>query len=199
MDRNELIVEKEVVEGVFFQTNGQPGLVNWFGELLTEKYNPGMDKAIGCKTWKTVLHKAIYVEPNNTGLTLLAKASEGRYRDAMMSVFSRPDVPFAFHDPVGNYLYLNGIIEPYTMESPDKDPQECCRFSSPFVQNCIFSAFGLEMQQDMPLRPLDPLDDLSDVLIGRNDCRWHRGICQSGRRLASNSNLLAFTVCSSYI
>ncbi len=120
-------VEKEVVEDVFFQTNGQPGLVNWFGELLTEKYNPGTGKAIDCKTWKTVLHKAIYVEPNNTVLNLLAKAREGRYRDAMMSVFSRPDVPFAFHDPVGNYLYLNGIIEPYTMESPDKDPQECHR------------------------------------------------------------------------
>ena len=33
-------IEPEVVERLFYETNGQPGLVSWFGELMVEKYNP---------------------------------------------------------------------------------------------------------------------------------------------------------------
>jgi hypothetical protein len=39
-------VNAEVVQNVFDATNGQPGLVGWFGELLTEKYNPDKNKMI---------------------------------------------------------------------------------------------------------------------------------------------------------
>jgi hypothetical protein len=39
-------IDREVVQQVFDVTAGQPGLVGWFGELLTEKYNPGADKPI---------------------------------------------------------------------------------------------------------------------------------------------------------
>ncbi len=80
-------------------------------------------------------------------------------------IMRQADVPFAFHDPVCNYLYLNGIIESHTVENINEEPKEFCRFSSPFVQNCIYSALGMDMMKSMPpVRPLDPLDDLSDVL-----------------------------------
>jgi hypothetical protein len=32
-------IEPEVVQNLYQATNGQPGLIGWFGELLTEKYN----------------------------------------------------------------------------------------------------------------------------------------------------------------
>jgi hypothetical protein len=32
-------VEQAVIDRVFYETQGQPGLVSWFGELLTETYN----------------------------------------------------------------------------------------------------------------------------------------------------------------
>ena len=32
-------IEPTVVEAIYESTHGQPGLVSWFGELLTEKYN----------------------------------------------------------------------------------------------------------------------------------------------------------------
>jgi AAA+ ATPase superfamily predicted ATPase len=59
-------VDADVVQNVFDATNGQPGLVGWFGELLTEKYNPGASQPITLKDWKTVYRRALYVEWNNT-------------------------------------------------------------------------------------------------------------------------------------
>ena len=37
------VVDAAVVDMLFESTRGQPGLVGWLGELLTEKYNPGKD------------------------------------------------------------------------------------------------------------------------------------------------------------
>ncbi|MCP4350471.1 MAG: hypothetical protein GY795_33800 [Desulfobacterales bacterium] len=157
-------IAPEVVENVFRNTKGQPGLVSWFGELLTENYNPGQDKTIDARTWKLVWHKSRYREPNNTVLNLIAKAQFPEHREILMAVFSQGDVPFAFHEPVCNYLYLNGIIEPFTVEDDKGELHDFCRFSSPFVQDCIHSALGMEMMRTLPVRALDPLDDLSDVL-----------------------------------
>ncbi len=33
-------IDPEVIRAVYETTRGQPGLVGWFGELLTEKFNP---------------------------------------------------------------------------------------------------------------------------------------------------------------
>jgi hypothetical protein len=159
-------IEAEVILEVFRETNGQPGLVNWLGELLTEKYNPGPNRIITRETWRIVRHKAVYVEANNTVLNLIAKARAPEYQDFLMAMLSQPDVPFAFHDPICNHLYLNGIIAPDTVAAPGEPPREYCRFASPFVQSCLYSSLGIDMQKAMPIRPLDPLDDLSDVLDG---------------------------------
>jgi hypothetical protein len=48
------VVEPEVVVSVYESTNGQPCLVGWFGELLTEKYNPGNGRSIDPNTWREV-------------------------------------------------------------------------------------------------------------------------------------------------
>ena len=71
------IVEPEVSQSVYESTNGQPGLVGWFGELLTEKYNPGKNAPIDASTWNTVLRKALFVEWNNTVLNLVKKVRSG--------------------------------------------------------------------------------------------------------------------------
>ncbi|OAD21226.1 hypothetical protein THIOM_003012, partial [Candidatus Thiomargarita nelsonii] len=73
-------IEVAVVDKVYQSTKGQPGLVSWFGELLTEKYNPGDNPVIGMETWKLVWHKARFVEPNNTVMNLIAKARMSEYQ-----------------------------------------------------------------------------------------------------------------------
>ncbi len=57
-------IEPAVVETVYEVTRGQPGLVSWFGELLTETYNPEPDKTIDKAAWENVYLHACHTEFN---------------------------------------------------------------------------------------------------------------------------------------
>lgn len=157
-------VDPVVVEQLYRGTNGQPGLVSWFGELLTEKYNPGPEQSIGAETWEWVWHKARFVEPNNTVLNLIAKARLPEYQGFLLELFTRADLPFAFHDPTVSYLYMHGLIEPETVRQANGELAEFCRFSSPFIQDTLYHALSSDLVGDrLPMLALHPLDDLADV------------------------------------
>ncbi len=47
-------VDPLVVAALFEATRGQPGLVSWVGELLTEACNPGSGEPITSRTWNRV-------------------------------------------------------------------------------------------------------------------------------------------------
>ncbi len=93
----------EVVEQVHITTCGQPGLVGWFGELLTEKYNPGVGKSIDMRAWKLTWRKACTVEWNNTVLNLMKKARTA-YLPYVTELFTRADLAFKLHAEWCNYL-----------------------------------------------------------------------------------------------
>jgi len=161
------VVAPEVVEAVYAATNGQPGLVGWFGELLTEKYNPGQEYAIDSETWKMAWHKARFNEPNNTVLNLIAKARMPEYQGFLLELFTHADIPFLFHDPLHNYLYLHGILGTETVRQENGELLEICRFASPFVQHCLYDALGRELVGDTtPILALESLDMLADVFAG---------------------------------
>lgn len=156
-------VDSEVAAKVFDSTRGQPGLVCWFGELLTEKYNPGQDKTVSLPVWKTVYRKACHVEWNNTVLNLVKKARQ-EYMPYILEIFGNPEIPFSLRNEWCSWLYLNGIID-YT-EATDKGgiPRDVCRFSSPFVQDCLYDALASDLiGERLPILALEPLDDLADV------------------------------------
>jgi hypothetical protein len=104
-------VDPTVVENLFEATNGQPGLVGWFGELLTEKYNPEPHVPIDVSTWNTVFRKSLFVEWNNTILNLVKKVQSG-YVPHVLKLFSSSDVPFSLDAQWCSFLYLNGVIIP---------------------------------------------------------------------------------------
>ncbi len=159
-------IEPAVVTQVYEDTHGQPGLVCWFGELLTEKYNPGPSQAIGQATWTRVWNAARFLEPNNTVLNLIAKAKLPEYQSFLLELFTHADIPFAFHEPLHSYLYLHGIIEPETTQLPDGRFINVCRFSSPFIQDTLYHALSSGLVGDrMPILALHPLDDLADVFV----------------------------------
>lgn len=159
-------IESEVVENIFESTRGQPGLVCWFGELLTETYNPGRKKIIAILVWKRVLRKACTREWNNTILNLIKKA-KGRYLQNILDLFVRPDIPFSLDMDWCNYLYLNGIIDVETYIKDSGEEADICRFSSPFVQERLYNALTGDLVGDrMPILALDPLDGLEDVFSG---------------------------------
>jgi hypothetical protein len=157
-------IEPAVVEKVYESTQGQPGLVSWFGELMTEKYNPGTHQVINMEIWEDLWEKARFVEPNNTVMNLIAKAKEPESQHFLIKLFANNNVPFSFHRSVCNYLYLHGIIKPFSLRQANGKRREICRFSSPFIQDCLYYALTDEIIGDeRAILPLAPLDELSDV------------------------------------
>ncbi len=155
-------VDPEVSKSVYTVTRGQPGLVSWFGELLTEKYNPGPGEAISSRVFNNVVERACRSEQNNTILNLIAKARTP-YAAEVVSLFTDPNVPFFLDKDWCNYLYMNGIIDKAT-SSEDPDGTELCRFSSPFVQRRLYAALTHQMFGEKgPLPAIPPGDLLSDV------------------------------------
>jgi len=160
-------IEPAVVDAIYENTRGQPGLVSWFGELLTEKYNPGTDKTLNMDDWKKVSHLARSREPNNTLLNLIAKTKEPASQKFLATLFTTSNIPFFFRNAQHNYLYLHGIIEPTLETTSSGDLQDVCRFTSPFVQRCIYDALSDELiGKESPILTLAPLDDLADVFKG---------------------------------
>jgi len=156
-------VEGEVMEAVYDATRGQPGLVCWLGELLTEKYNPGREKPIDVRTWKNVYAAALHKEWNNTILNLTKKA-QGPYIDYVLELFTKADLPFSIRAEWCCYLYLNGIIDSLELTDDNGEKTYVCRFSSPFVQACLYESFAMGFEGErLPMLPLDPLDSLIDV------------------------------------
>jgi len=156
-----------VVEQVYESTRGQPGLVSWFGELLTEKYNPGQDKVIDMRTWQYVYVRACHAEFNNTVLNIIKKAKT-EYSQYVLELFSRADVRFSFDADWCNYMYMHGLIDEEMVESASGLPESVCRFSSPFIQLRIYNALTYDLfDTHSPILALEPLDDLADVFAGK--------------------------------
>ncbi|MCI4626340.1 MAG: AAA-like domain-containing protein, partial [Candidatus Magnetoovum sp. WYHC-5] len=65
------VIDPTVIDKVYEVTRGQPGLVSWFGELITEKYNKDTEHPVNMALWTSVYHKALTKEWNNTVLNLI--------------------------------------------------------------------------------------------------------------------------------
>ena len=163
-DESGQAVAPEVVQAVYTTTNGQPGLVGWFGELLTEKYNLAHEQPLTLENWQRAYLEARTGEPSNNLPNLIAKARNPEYQPFLVKLFTTSDLPFLFHNPLHNYLYLHGIIEPETVREDNGELKKVCRFSSPFIQQCLYDALNNELIGDSPaMLALEPLDTLADV------------------------------------
>ena len=104
-------IDEEVIEQLYSDTNGQPGLVSWFGELICEKYNLEPNKPITMKNWQHVFASASQIEPNNTVLNLISKANQPEHKDTVLKLFKTDEkMLFKFEDSNINFLYMNGVI-----------------------------------------------------------------------------------------
>jgi hypothetical protein len=159
-------IEPDVIQKLYQKTQGQPGLIGWFGELLTQKYNQKPSHKINMKLWNRVYLKACEIEPNNTVLNMISKA-RNEYQSFVIKLFTNANIHFSFHYDWCNYMYMHGLIGYEIFEENDKE-YHICRFSSPFIQTCIHSALVGEVKtsQDHSMLALDPLDALDDVTSG---------------------------------
>ncbi|MCK4762504.1 MAG: AAA-like domain-containing protein [Candidatus Aminicenantes bacterium] len=156
-------VEQQVISEVYRETQGQPGLTCWFGELLTE----GMDdfqvnrkKPLTMEVFKAAYPYALYTLPNNNVINIVSKAKQQPYKQLVLEIFeTADDIEFSFDNDKTNYLYMNGVIE---KEKGDSG-KFYIKFSSPFIQKRLFNYFSDALFSYMG-RLIEPFANLEDVI-----------------------------------
>lgn len=151
--------EAGVIDRIYYEMRGQPGLTCWLGELLTQNYNRNQP-VITMQGFEITYAAACHLLPNNNVLNLISKAKQEPYKGVIFELFrTNSKFFFRYDNPHTNYLYMNGIVAP-EIEEP---PQHYLKFASPFVQKLLFSYFAHELYGRLELR-LTPFEDLSDTI-----------------------------------
>ncbi len=157
-------IEPAVVEKIYKETAGQPGLTCWLGEILTEgvENNPNdTSKPIRSADFENIYRLAINILPNNNILNIISKARPKPYQDTVINLFKTDKpVKFRFDDKEINYLYMNGVIEPETITGDDS----YVKFASPFVQKRLFNYFSGEIFKEMG-QLVDAFMDVKEVIF----------------------------------
>ncbi len=154
------VVEPEVVKRLFYEVQGQPGLTSWFGELLTETYNPDPNNPITMQHFDEVFGAAAHVLPNNNTLNIISKAKQKPHRFKLFELFKTEEkVPFRYDNPDLNFLYLNGVID-WEKEGVN---EYYVKFPCPFVQKRLFNYFAEELFPDVD-KLYGPFEDLADTI-----------------------------------
>ena len=153
------VVEQEVIDRVYYETQGQPGLVSWLGELLTEQYNDDPTAPLTMKQFNRMLLWAINGLGNANVLNIISKARQDGYKEVVLEMFETGvKKEFRFDDPQLNFLYLNGVID-----IEEGAERLYARFPCPFIQKRLFNYFAGELF-DRPAQLYDPFADLSAVI-----------------------------------
>jgi len=152
-------IEQDVVQKIYNEFKGQPGLTCWFGELLTEQYNEHPDQYITMKDFRKAYALALHVLPNNNVTNIISKSKVSPYKDRLLELFKTDEIMhFSFDEPVLTYLYMTGII--------DYDRQESneiwVKFQSPFIQKRLFHYFSKDIFNTMGqlMDPFTPIDEI---------------------------------------
>ena len=156
-------IDAGVIERLYYETCGQPGLTCWFGELLTEGfefYSNDRKKPITLKEFQIVYTSATYALPNNNIMNLISKAKEEPNKTLLLKMFQTDEkIEFKFDDSTMNSLYMNGLVEP---EFENRSAYYV-KFASPFVQKRLFNYFSGVYFNDLGML-MEPLTNLDHVI-----------------------------------
>lgn len=150
-------VEQTVIERLYAEVRGHPGLISWFGELLTETYNKH-NPAITLEDFTIAHAAALNRLPNATILNLISKAKQEPHRDLVFALFeTKEKLEFRYDEPSITFLYMNGVID----EELISESESVIRFASPFVQKRLFNYFSHEFfgYTGVLHKPFENLDD----------------------------------------
>ena len=155
-------IDQEVIERLFYETKGQPGLTCWFGELLTkgwEQFQITSDMVINMPLFNKAYTAAAYILPNNTILNIISKAKQEPYKNTLLNLFRTDEkMLFAYDDDILNYLYMNGVID-----REETEGRVYVKFPSPFIHKRLFSYFVREISGETG-RLYDPLEDIDNAV-----------------------------------
>ena len=172
-------IESRVIDRLFEETRGQPGLTCWFGELMTEGfegYQNDRSQPIGMNDFEKVYAAATYTLPNNNILNIISKARGQDVMPLVLEMFKTGQtIEFAFDEPTINTLYMNGIAD--KEEAPDN--RYFLRFSCPFIQKRLFNYFSRDTFKHLG-QLLEPFTDTEPAITPtRLDIREFMKLYQS--------------------
>jgi hypothetical protein len=157
-------IQTEVIDKLYDETRGQPGLTGWFGELLTETYNEKKDQPITIDNFEEVYATAVSILPNTNILNIISKAKKEEYKQLVLEIFQSDEpIEFKFANEQINFLYMNGVIEPEKVSPTEFH----VRFANPFVQIQLFNYFSNEIFHYMG-RLVEPFDTLEDTITEKH-------------------------------
>lgn len=138
-------IEPVVIERIYAELRGQPGLTSWFGELLTETYNE-QRPTITVDDFEVVEATASNLLPNANIINIISKANEEPHRTFLIQLFqSEEKIAFTYDDPSINYLYMNGVIDEEVVDRR----KFYVKFPCPFIQKRLFNHFARELYRDI--------------------------------------------------
>jgi AAA-like domain len=156
-------VTPEVLDRLYYETMGQPGLTCWFGELMCEgfqDYKNDMSRPISMEQFDAVYEAATYLLPNNNILNLISNARKESNKDMVLRLFQTDKkIKFRFDEAIINELYMNGIIT----NEIGEDNRYYIRFSSPFVQKRLFNYFSYDIFKELG-QLVPPFSDLDHIM-----------------------------------
>jgi hypothetical protein len=156
-------IEQEVLRRLYDETRGQPGLIGWFGELLSEGFEgfqPDKKRPITMEDFDKVYAAATYDLPNTNILNIISKARKKPYKDLVLELF-RTDrkLAFSFDAERTNFLYMHGVVDREIVDTAER----YIRFASPFVQKRLFNYFSNELFGTIG-QLVEPFTSLEDVI-----------------------------------
>jgi hypothetical protein len=153
-------IESDVIDRIWYEFQGQPGLTCWFGELLTETYNQATEQPITMSYFEGVYADALDLLPNNNILNIISKAKQAPYKSFVLDLFqTKKKIKFTYHDPIINFLYMNGVVDVEHVSAG----QNYVKFPCPYIQKQLFNHFARELYHEMD-GLYDPFEDLSDTI-----------------------------------
>jgi hypothetical protein len=156
-------IDSVVVERLFYETQGQPGLTCWFGELLTETYNQHRP-VIAMQDFEVAYAAATNTLPNANILNIISKARQEPYRQFVLELFETDEkILFRYDDSLINFLYLNGVVDQEVIDGT----KHYVKFSSPFVQKRLFNYFAYELFREVG-RLYEPFENLDDTITANH-------------------------------
>ncbi|MBF0452595.1 MAG: AAA-like domain-containing protein [Candidatus Magnetomorum sp.] len=131
-------IDQAVIDQIYYEFQGQPGLTCWFGELLTDVYNNNTDQPITMSHFESVLADSCETLPNNNILNIISKAKQPPHQEIILKLFNTDKkYVFKLDNKDINYLYMNGIIG-----IQKEGNVNYIRFASSYVQKRLFNYFS---------------------------------------------------------
>jgi len=140
----------EVKERIYYETQGQPGLVNALCKRMVEDLNPGLDKIIGPELANEAVERFIRVEISKNVSNILDKAREEE--EHIIELFNTgAKIEFHIDTEWQKFLWVHGVIEVDDAGGKEK----YIKFSCPLYQKKLYFFFKPQIDEMRYYVPLE--------------------------------------------